>query len=352
EEQKTIQREELQHTKEYLSLELPNVESETYSKSETCLVQEIVRDSSVSQEIASDDGVEKLTVTAVAVAEDINTLINELVDTVCAMVVQSEEMSAKKNMGLDWINSVMLECVTPPESDDEGCPTDQLSHVDSKWADECLEQSSIFDDQERDLQARVQGRGEFCSSPNENMMTDSIDVSEKTGIQGNDATSATMGLCPTSPSCGKSQAKLGTTNQECRCSLLETTESLEVDDYSVSILGKVEQTKASPEEPICDREDCSRVVGVRNSPFVPAECQTDSLAEESDSLVDGDTRQAPDDREEVTRIEAKGCLRNLEDPLPDEGTQLPTSSSDMDWEDESLVVGSGQDPCADWYPKS
>ncbi|XP_015746914.1 protein FAM208B-like [Python bivittatus] len=24
----------------------------------------------------------------------------------------------------------------------------------------------------------------------------------------------------------------------------------------------------------------------------------------------------------------------------------------MDWEDESLVVGSGQDPCADWYPKS
>ncbi|XP_007445305.1 uncharacterized protein LOC103055589, partial [Python bivittatus] len=159
EEQKTIQREELQHTKEYLSLELPNVESETYSKSETCLVQEIVRDSSVHQEIASDDGVEKLTVTAVAVAEDIITLINELVDTVCAMVVQSEEMSAKKNMGLDWINSVMLECVTPPESDDEGCPTDQLSHVDSKWADECLEQSSIFNDQERDLQACVQGRG-------------------------------------------------------------------------------------------------------------------------------------------------------------------------------------------------
>ncbi|XP_063164997.1 protein TASOR 2 [Candoia aspera] len=355
EEQKARQREELQvdsqHAEEYLSVELHNVESETYSKNETSLVQENIRDSSASQEIASDDGVEKLTVTMVAIAEDVNTLINELVDAVCAMTVQREEMSAEKKTGLDWISSVTLECVTPPESDDEGCPTDQLSHVDLKWADECLERSSIFDDQEKDLQARVKGQGEFCSSPNENVTSDLVDVSEKTGLQGNDTTSTATEVFS---SCGTSQAKLGTTNQECRCSLLETTESLEVDDYNVSILGKVEQTKTSPEEPICDREDCSGVVDVGNSPFVSAQSQTDSLAEESDSLVNGDTRQAPDDCEEVTQVEAKEHLGNLEDPLPGERTQFPTSSSgmDMDWEGESLMAGSGQDPCADWYPRS
>ncbi|KAG8138611.1 hypothetical protein E2320_004483 [Naja naja] len=354
EEQKIGQGEKIpvdsQPAKEFLSLELHDMESETFFKSETCLEQENIRDSSArEEEAAPDDGVEKPTITTIAVAEEVHILMNELVDTVCAMVAQSEVMRAPKS--LDWIDSDMLEYVTPPVSDGEGCPTDQHSPVDVKWAEECLEETSSFDDQEEDLQARVEGRGELCSSSNENTTSDPGDVSEKAG---SDATSAATGIIS---SCGTSQAELDTTSPKSRCSWLETTESpddysAKVDDYYVSTLEKVGQTEASPEESVCNREDCSRGEGVQNSSFVPAKCQEDSLAEEPGSLVDRDSNEAPEDHEEEAQEEAKWCLGSLEGPLPDERTERPTSSSgmDTDWEDESLAVDSSQDPCVDWYP--
>ncbi|ETE57269.1 hypothetical protein L345_17016, partial [Ophiophagus hannah] len=357
EEQKIGQGEKIlvdsQPAKEYPSLESHNMESEMSFKSETCLEQENIRDSPArEEEAAPDDGVEKPTVTRIAVAEEVHILMNELVDTVCAMVAQSEEMRAPKS--LDWIDSDMLECVTPPMSDDEGCPTDQHSPADVKWAEECLEETSSFDDQEEDLQARVDGRGELYSSSNENTTSDPGDVSEKAELQGNDATSAATGIIS---SCGTSQAELDTTSPKSRCSWLETTESpdnysAKVDDYDMSTLEKVGQTEASPEESVCNREDCSRGEGVGDLSFVPAKCQEDSLAEEPGSLVDRDSNEAPEDHEEEAQEEAKGCLWSLEGPLPDERTERPTSSSgtDTDWEDESLALDSGQDPCVDWYP--
>uniref|UniRef100_A0A670Z1J6 Uncharacterized protein n=1 Tax=Pseudonaja textilis TaxID=8673 RepID=A0A670Z1J6_PSETE len=342
-----------QPAKEYPSLESHDTESETSIKSETCLEQENIRDSSAREEEAvPDDGVEKPTITTTAVAEEVHILMNGLVDTVCAMVAQSEEMRAPKS--LDWIDSAMLECVTPPVSDDEGCPTDQHSPADVKWAEERLEETSNFDDQEEDLQARVEGRGELCSSSNENTTSDPGDVSEKAEPQGNDATSATTGIIS---SCGTSQAELDTTSPQSTCSWLETTESpddysAKVDDYNVSTLEKVGQTETSPEESVCNREDCSRGEDVGNSSFIPTKCQEDSLAEEPGPLVDRDSSEAPEDHEEEAQEEAKGCLGSLEDLLPDERTERPTSSSgtDTDWEDESLAVDSGQDPCVDWYP--
>uniref|UniRef100_A0A8C5SSR2 TASOR alpha/beta domain-containing protein n=1 Tax=Laticauda laticaudata TaxID=8630 RepID=A0A8C5SSR2_LATLA len=349
-----------QPAKEYPSLESHDTESETSFKSETCLEQENIRDSSAREEEAvPDDGIEKPIITTTAVAEEVHILMNKLVDTVCAMVVQSEEMRAPKS--LDWIDSAMLECVTPPVSDDDGCPTDQHSPADVKWAEEYLEETSYFDDQEEDLQARVEGQGELCSSSNENTMSDPGDVSEKAELQGNDATSATTGIIS---SCGTSQAELETTSPKSTRSWLETTESVDdysakVDGYNVSTLEKIGQTEDSPEESVCNREDCSREEGVGNSFFIPAKCQEDSLAKESGPLVDQDSNEAPEDHEEEAQEEAKGCLGSLEDLLPDERTEMPTSSSgtDTDWEDESLAVDSSQDPCVDsryptisWYP--
>ncbi|XP_060541169.1 uncharacterized protein LOC117657304, partial [Pantherophis guttatus] len=359
EEQKISQGEKIpvdsQPAKEYPSLESHDAESETSFKSETCLDQENIRDFSAreEEEASPDDGVEKPTITTTAVAEEVHVLMNELVDTVCATIAQSEEMRAPKS--LDWIDSAMLESVTPPVSDDEGCPTDQDPHADVTWAEECLEESSSFDDQEEDLQARVEGQGELGSSSNENTTSDPGDASEKAELQGNDATSAAMEAFS---SCGTSQAELDTTSPKSRCSCLKTTESpddysAKADDYSVSTLEKVGQTEASPEEPICNREDYSRGEDVGNLSFVPAKCQEDSLAEEPGSLVDRDSNETPEDREEEAQEETKGCLGSLEDPLPDERTQMSTSSSgtDTDWEDESLTVDGGQDPCVDWYPK-
>ncbi|XP_058047902.1 protein TASOR 2 [Ahaetulla prasina] len=359
EEQKINQGEKIpvdsQPAKEYPSSESHDAESEASFKSETCLDLENIRDSSAREEEedgSPDDGVEKPTVSTTAVAEEVHVLMNELVDTVCATIAQSEEMRALKC--LDWIDSAMLECVTPPGSDDEGCPTDQDSHADVKWVEECLEESSSFDEQEEDLQARVEGRGELDSSSNENATSDPGDASEKAELQGNDATSAAT---ETFSSCGTSQAELDTASPKSRCSWLETTESpddnsAKVDDYGVSTLEKVGQTEASPEEPNCDREDCPRGEDVGNTSFVPAKCQEDSLAEEPGSLVDRDSKEAPEDCEEEAQEEAKGCLGSLEDPLPDERTQMSTSSSgtDTDWEDEYLTVDDGQDPCVDWYP--
>ncbi|KAL7979853.1 hypothetical protein Chor_008191 [Crotalus horridus] len=330
------------------SLELHDVESETSFKNETCLGQENIRDSSAREEAASEDEVEKSTVITAAVAEEVHALMNELVAMVCATIARSEETRVQKS--LDWINLDMLESVTPPESDDEGSSTVQHSHADVKCADECLEQTSTFDDQQEDLQARVQG--EWCSSPNENTASDPGDVSEKEDLQDNDATSAATGIFS---SCGTSQEELVTTNPKGRWLWLETTDyAAKVDDYGTCTLGKVEQTKVNPEEPICNRDDRSRGEDVENPSSVPAEGQEDSLAEEPDPLVDGDSKQAPDDQEEEAQVEVKACLGSLEDPLIDERTQLTTSSSsvDVDWEDKSLTAESSQDPCVDWYPTS
>ncbi|XP_013924162.1 PREDICTED: protein FAM208B [Thamnophis sirtalis] len=331
---------------EYLSLKSPAAELEMSFKSETRLDQENLGDSSAreEEEAVPVDGIEKPTANRTAVAEEVHILMNELVDTVCARVAQSEEMRAPKSFG--WIDSALLECVTPAVSDDEGCPTGQQSHADVKWAEGRLEESSSFDDQEEDLQ---EGRGESCSPLNENTMSDPGDVSEK----GNDATSAATGIFSSG---GTSQAELDTTSPKSKCSWLETIESPDdysanVDDYDVSTLEKVGQTEASPEEPICNREDCSRGENVGNSSFVQAKCQEDSLAEEPGSLVDRDSNEVPEDREEEAKEEAKGCVGKLEDPLPDERTEMSISSSgtDTDSEDESRMVDGGQDPCVDWY---
>ncbi|XP_029141459.1 protein FAM208B [Protobothrops mucrosquamatus] len=337
-----------QPTEESLSLELHDVESETSFKNETCLGQENIRDSSAREEAASEDEVEKSTVTTAAVAEEVHALMNELVAMVCATIAQSEETRAQKS--LDWINLDMLESVTPPESDDEGSSTVQHSHADVKCADECLEQISTFDDQQEDLQARVQE--EWCSSSNENTASDPGDVFEKEELQENDATSAATGIFS---SCGTNQEELGTTNPKGRWLWLETTDyGAKVDDHGTSTLEKVEQTKINPEEPICNRDDHSIGEDVENPSFVPAEGQEDSLAEEPDPLVDGDSKQAPDHQEDEAQVEAKECLGSLEDPLRDERTQLTTNSSsmDVDWGDESLTAESSQDPCVDWYPTS
>lgn len=334
-----------QPAKESLCSELHNVEPETSFKDETCLGQEDIGDSSAREEAASEDEVDKATVTTAAVAEEIHALMQELVATVCATIAESEETRAQKSLG--WINLDMLECVTPPESDDEGSSTVQHSHADVKGADECLEQSSTFADQQEDLQGREQG--EQCSPPKENTTSGPGDVSEKEELQENDATSAATGIFS---SCGTSQEELGTTNPKGRWSWLETTDSL--DDYGMSTLEEVEQTKVNPEEPICNRDDRSRGEDVENPSFVPAEGQEDCLAEEPDPLVDRDSKQAPDDQEEEAQIEAKESLGSLEDPQLDERTQMTTSSSsmDVDWEDESLTAESSQDPCVDWHPTS
>ncbi|XP_061494035.1 protein TASOR 2 [Rhineura floridana] len=328
--------------KEYQSLELDNAEFEANSENQKCAVKdENIGVSSVSQELASDD--DKLRQTIATVPEEIKSFLCELMDTVSAMTVECGKACPKENSDLNWISSVTLECVTPPESDEESRATGQLAHPDPKWMpSEYSEQCNVSVGQERDLHLTLQGQGRYHSALHESMSADQVDMVERRSCE---ETKAAVDVF--SSSCCVEWEKTGPKSPECKFPLVKSADSPKDDDSPASVLNGTDLGKASPEASISEGEDQFREECRETGPFVRAEHQVEYSSEGSGSPMHEDmgdlyedARENPEDPEDTLHEGTGGNLGDLEDTLASERTELPTRATGMD---KSISMGGDKD---------
>ncbi|XP_066489827.1 protein TASOR 2 isoform X2 [Tiliqua scincoides] len=226
-------------------------------------------DLSVTQEVGC--GGDKLNQITVTLSEDIRSLLSELIDTVSALTVVSEETCSKVNSDLNWRGFVTLECVSPPESDEESCSTDPKLIVN-----EHLKQNCIFVDQMTDLHATLQGH----STLHESVSSDQANMIERELVQENENVSSISGCME--------WTRIGTRSLECSASIAEAPLS-KGKNSSVSVM--CELGPASYEASTSER-DRVREAYAEILPYAPGEHHIVYLSEESDLPRHGDAGES------------------------------------------------------------
>ncbi|XP_053261042.1 protein TASOR 2 isoform X1 [Podarcis raffonei] len=305
------------------SWHLDNEESDTSTDNQKCGVNsEDIEVSPAPRESASDD--DKLSQAVVTVPEDIRSFLYELIDTVSGMMAVSKETAfAKENPALNWISSVTLECVTPPESDEESYATDKLAHYDPKWAmtGDSLAQPS----NKRDSHMAVQRYGWYHSALQGSIS--SGQVAEKKSHQETGAATDTL-----ESSCCPEWEDTGIRSPERQFPLIQTAALCGVDPGQVS-------SEASM------FEDQLRKAGREVLPFVPSVRPTECLSEESGSSAHKDTHDL-----------YKNPVENLEDPEDAPAGERPVSfvgatGVNINWENKCVSVDGVPELCGDVHPR-
>ncbi|XP_054844551.1 protein TASOR 2 [Eublepharis macularius] len=308
--------------KEILRLGMDDSEVGAGSEGTKCQVQDANNgSSSVAEEIACDDNLNQL---AANVSEEIKSFLCELIDSVSGLEVQSEGTSSKEHSGLDWISSMALECVTPPESDGESLTAGQLTGSDPQLvADEHLKQQSIFVDQEAELQEH----GQCFAASHKGLVSHPAAVVEREPFQVGEAALAVL----PSPCCAD-QAKMGTPSLDCK--LAETAVSSKNNDPTGSALcGEVCVGPASHEASVLAREGPFREGDMEILPRV---------SEELDSPLRGGTNEGQ------KRVSSEDAV---DVQLSSELTQLPAGvlGPNTNREAKSLLTDGDQELFGDPY---
>ncbi|XP_077196487.1 protein TASOR 2 [Paroedura picta] len=185
---------------------------------------------------------------AAAVSEEIKALLCELLDTVCSLKAESEEAPSKGESGVSWISAMALECVTPPESDEESHTTDQFTTSDSEAVgDERLEKQSAFVNQGAELQEDGQCR----SSSYAGFSSHQAAGVERETLRENEAALMAMYVLSSCPDWTEG----GTPSLEVKFQLAETAGSSKDHDSAMPIVhGEVGLGPASPEASVLSRE--------------------------------------------------------------------------------------------------
>ncbi|XP_053111106.1 protein TASOR 2 isoform X2 [Hemicordylus capensis] len=330
--------------KEKHNLGMNNTESEANSDDEeACVEDENPGDSAVTQEVAY--GGDKLNQVTVGILEDIRSLLSELIDTACALTAESEETCTEEKSDFNWMSSVTLECVTPPESDEESCTTGQLARTDpGLMVNEYFKPCSIFGDQETDSQATLKGQSQHRLTTHENMSSDQVEMVEIRFVQENGA-----GLAATDVALDSScieWTEMGTRSLVCKSPLAETPASSKDNVSTASILCKVDLGPLSSHEATTSdgegqlREACSETL-----PCVQTELQTDYSSEESD---------LPMYEKESESLKLGGSENALDEQLASERAQLPSRlmGANTDLAEKSPSVGGDQELSGDLYYRS
>uniref|UniRef100_G1KWS7 Transcription activation suppressor family member 2 n=1 Tax=Anolis carolinensis TaxID=28377 RepID=G1KWS7_ANOCA len=355
EEQKTRQTELLndsQTEKEFQSLKAG---SQEFKDERCCVKDDNLGTPSPIQEVTPEDTMKQKTV---AVSEDIKSILYELIDTVSAMNVESGEACPQETSGSNWISSVALECVTPPDSDEESTIADQLAHTDQNGkVAEDLEQQNILAPQER---AISQGQELYHSVLHENRCGQMF---ERETLQKSEPASTALGVLPSSS--GTDWSVTRTTRPLCKSPMVETSTPKE-DVPSASILCENEISQVSHEASMSEGEDQFSKTHVEIPSCVPAEHQTEYLLKESDPPVDGDTRgdlagsedvqpggarQSLEESENALHEVRTECLGSPESVLDGEKVQLPSrvSSMNKNVEDDSFAMDEDQEHVGSYH---
>ncbi|KAH0617188.1 hypothetical protein JD844_029000 [Phrynosoma platyrhinos] len=310
-----------------------------------CIKNENIGAPSGIQEVTSECKINQMSLT---ISEDIKSILCELIDAVSAMIVESGETCTPETSSLYGISSATLECVTPPDNDEEKTTTDQIAHTDQRgMVNEDLEQSRIFAHQEK---ATSQGQ-ELCHSAlHENMRSDQVNIFEKRSPQENEPASPALDALPSS-SC-TDWPTTSTTSLLCKSPLVDLATPRD-DDSTASVLCETEVRQGSCRAYMSEGEDQLSEACVEDLSCVPGDCQIEYSSEQSDSLVGGDTReglgdsevvrfgdgrQSQEDSEDAQHGVSTKHLGSPEDTLAIERAQLPARAAGInkDREDESF----------------
>ncbi|XP_033017629.1 protein TASOR 2 [Lacerta agilis] len=322
EEQKARQTTERLGDSQGQSWHLDNEEFDTSTDNQKCGVNsEDVEVSPVPQESASDD--DKLSQAVVTVPEDIRSFLYELIDTVSGMTAVSKEAAfAKENPALNWISSVTLECVTPPESDEESYATDKLAHYDPKWAmtGDSLAQPS----NKRDSHMAVQRYG-WYSALQGSISSSQVDVAERKSHQETGAAVDTL-----ESSCCPEWEDTGIRSPDRPFPLIQAAAFCGVDPGQVS-----------SEASVFEGEDQLRKARREMLPFVPSVRPTECLSEESGSPAHEDAHDL-----------YENLVENLEDPEDAPDGERPVSfvgatGTNINWENKCVSVDGVPELCGD-----
>ncbi|KAJ6666320.1 hypothetical protein lerEdw1_000592 [Lerista edwardsae] len=324
EEQKPRQALELQNsppgTKEKQSLGLNSLVPESKPEDENTGAL------SVAQEVGCrDDELNQITDTLL---EDIRSLLYDMIDTVSALAAVSEETCSKENSDFNWMSSILLECVTPPVSDEESCSADP-----KLMANEHLKQNCTFVDQMTDLQATLQGQGWCQSTLHESMRSDQANLVERESVQENEAASFIPSYME--------WTRIGTRSLDSSPSFAETALSKGKGSSASAIC---DLGRADYQAPISERgkvkEACVEIVS-----YVPAEHHIACSSEESDLPVRGDAGES---------LRLGDSENAFGEQLARERALLPTRAMDADvhLENKSLSAEDDQEPFGDPCPRS
>ncbi|XP_034984447.1 protein TASOR 2 isoform X2 [Zootoca vivipara] len=301
---------------------LDNEEFDTSTDNQVCGVKsEDAEVSPVPRESASDD---KLSQAVVTVPEDIRSFLYELIDTVSGMTaVSKEEAFAKENPALNWISSVTLECVTPPESDEESYATDKLAHYDPKWA--MAGDPSAQPSNKRDSHVAVQRYRWYHSALQGSISSAQVDVAERKSHQETGAAAETL-----ESSCCPEWEDTGARSPERPFPLIQAAALCGVDPGQVS--SEVSMFKG---------EDQLRKAGREMLPFVPSVRPVECLSEESGSPAHEDAQDL-----------YENLVENLEDSEDALAGERPVSfvggtGMNINWENERVTVDGVPELCGD-----
>ncbi|KAF7253962.1 Protein TASOR 2 [Varanus komodoensis] len=284
--------------------------------------------SSVTQAVASED--KELNSTGVPVSEDTKAVVSELIDTVSAAAVEGEDSSAKENPDLNWISSITLECVTPPESDEESCTMGPWPQADPTWmAGECLEQLSTFADQER---AIVQEQGQCPLVLHGRVRSGPAGMSARSPLREEEVASMDMDV-HLSP-CSSDWPEKDTASIDCNSPLAQPGVSSMDDRSTTPMLCDAGPGGASHDASASQGEVQFKGVSIEILATVPARCQKEHSSEGSDSAMHENTR---------------GSLEGPEVSPTGETSPAGAVDTNMSWEKESFSVDGDQevveDPC-------
>ncbi|XP_060100446.1 protein TASOR 2 [Heteronotia binoei] len=240
---------------------------------------------SAVEEKACDD---KLNQPAAAVPEEIKSFLYELIDTVSNLKAEREGACSNEDSGSNWIGSMALEYVTPPESDNESSTADHLTTCDPELVvDELLEKQNIFVNQEAESQ-------DLSSHEAAGAEREPSEENEAALIATDVLISCTNGT------------KLGTPRLDGKFQSAETAVSSKNSDPATPMLyGQVGLGPASHEASILAWEGGLLSEGnVENLVRVPEECLVEYPPEESDSPLlrgtsEGQKRGDPKDAMDI-----------------------------------------------------
>ncbi|KAL8222498.1 UNVERIFIED_CONTAM: hypothetical protein K2H54_077095 [Gekko kuhli] len=274
---------------------------------------------------------------ASAVVDEIKSFLDELIDTVSGLKAEREGTSSKEDSGLNWMSSMTLECVTPPESDEESHTVDQLTTSDPELVvDEHLEKQSIFVNQE----AESQEDGQCRLTSYEGLSSHQVVGFEKEPLEENETALIAMDVLT---SC-TDRAKLGTPSLDDKFQLAETAVSSKNNDSAIPVLHEeVGLGPASHEVSILTKEGSPlREGNVEILDCAPGGCLVEYPPEESGSPLHGGTS------EEQKRGHPKDTV---DIQLAREQTELPTRvlGPNMNREVESVSADDDQERFGDAY---
>ncbi|XP_015285158.1 PREDICTED: protein FAM208B [Gekko japonicus] len=289
---------------------------------------------SAVEEKACDD---KLSQVSAVVSEEIKSFLGELIDTVSGLKAERGGASSKEDSGLNWISSMTLECVTPPESDDESRTTDQHTTSDPELvADEHLEKQSTFVNQEAESQEESRCR----LTSYEGLSSHRVAGVEREPFQEDEADLMAADVLT---SC-TDRAESVSPSPDGKFQLAETAVSSKTSDSAIPLShGEVGLGPASHEVSISTREDSPLREGdVEILACIPGGCLSEYPPEESDTPLHGGPSEGQNRGDPKDAVDVQ---------LASEQTELPTRvlGPNMDREVESLSADDDQGLFGDAY---